>query len=73
MDRGQRQKVSFSTNTSFVHPETPSSAGRNDTFAIDTSNVLFILSGAFVGLDSIIKRRTAKGVRAAIMCKRADT
>jgi len=29
---------------------------------IDTSNVLFILSGAFVGLDSVIKRRVAKGV-----------
>jgi hypothetical protein len=34
-----------------------------DTYHIDTSNVLFILSGAFVGLDSIVKRRVAKGVR----------
>jgi len=32
-----------------------------DTYHIDTSNVLFILSGAFVGLDSIVKRRVAKG------------
>ncbi|KAL6309524.1 P-loop containing nucleoside triphosphate hydrolase protein [Sparassis latifolia] len=32
-----------------------------DSFAIDTSNVLFILSGAFVGLESIIKRRVVKG------------
>ena len=32
-------------------------------FQIDTSNVLFILSGAFVGLETIIKRRVAKGVR----------
>ncbi|KAJ3572641.1 hypothetical protein NP233_g2955 [Leucocoprinus birnbaumii] len=32
-----------------------------DTYHIDTSNVLFILSGAFVGLDDIIKQRTAKG------------
>jgi ATP-dependent protease Clp ATPase subunit len=30
-------------------------------YQIDTSNVLFILSGAFVGLDSVIKRRVAKG------------
>jgi len=32
-----------------------------DMYQIDTSNVLFILSGAFVGLDSVIKRRVAKG------------
>ncbi|KAI0053043.1 ClpX, ATPase regulatory subunit [Auriscalpium vulgare] len=32
-----------------------------DLYQIDTSNVLFILSGAFVGLDSVIKRRVAKG------------
>jgi ATP-dependent Clp protease ATP-binding subunit ClpX len=31
-------------------------------YQIDTSNVLFILSGAFVGLDNVIKRRVAKGV-----------
>ncbi len=31
-------------------------------YQIDTSNVLFILSGAFVGLDAVIKRRVAKGV-----------
>jgi len=36
-------------------------------YQIDTSNVLFILSGAFVGLDSIIKRRVAKGVRLPFM------
>ncbi|KXN87923.1 ATP-dependent Clp protease ATP-binding subunit ClpX [Leucoagaricus sp. SymC.cos] len=32
-----------------------------DVYHIDTSNVLFILSGAFVGLEDIIKQRTAKG------------
>lgn len=32
-----------------------------DVYHIDTSNVLFILSGAFVGLDDIIRQRTAKG------------
>ncbi|PFH52658.1 hypothetical protein AMATHDRAFT_2053 [Amanita thiersii Skay4041] len=32
-----------------------------DVYHIDTSNVLFILSGAFVGLDNIIKQRVAKG------------
>lgn len=33
-----------------------------DAYQIDTSNVLFILSGAFVGLDKVIKQRVAKGV-----------
>ncbi|KAF4602339.1 hypothetical protein EYR40_005544 [Pleurotus pulmonarius] len=37
------------------------SAAKSDVYHIDTSNVLFILSGAFVGLDTIIKRRVAKG------------
>ncbi|KAI0693575.1 P-loop containing nucleoside triphosphate hydrolase protein [Cytidiella melzeri] len=36
-------------------------APRPDSYSIDTSNVLFILSGAFVGLDNVIKRRVAKG------------
>ena len=35
---------------------------RPDAYHIDTSNVLFILSGAFVGLDKVIKQRVAKGV-----------
>jgi ATP-dependent Clp protease ATP-binding subunit ClpX len=40
----------------------PNMAGsKPDTYHIDTSNVLFILSGAFVGLDAIVKRRVAKG------------
>ncbi|KAF8592362.1 ClpX, ATPase regulatory subunit [Ramaria rubella] len=33
----------------------------HDLYQIDTSNVLFILSGAFVGLESVVKRRIAKG------------
>lgn len=35
---------------------------RPEAYHIDTSNVLFILSGAFVGLDKVIKQRVAKGV-----------
>ncbi|KAI6047103.1 P-loop containing nucleoside triphosphate hydrolase protein [Pisolithus marmoratus] len=35
---------------------------RSETYSIDTSNVLFIFSGAFVGLDAVVKRRMAKGV-----------
>ena len=40
-----------------------SGPAKPDMYQIDTSNVLFILSGAFVGLDNVIKRRVAKGVR----------
>ncbi|KAF8901669.1 P-loop containing nucleoside triphosphate hydrolase protein [Gymnopilus junonius] len=34
---------------------------KSDVYHIDTTNVLFILSGAFVGLDKVIKKRVAKG------------
>lgn len=29
---------------------------------IDTTNILFVLSGAFVGLESMVNRRLGKGV-----------
>lgn len=35
---------------------------QQDSYQVDTSNVLFILSGAFVGIDHIVRRRVAKGV-----------
>lgn len=34
---------------------------KSDMYDIDTSNVLFIVSGAFVGLDNIIQQRVSKG------------
>ncbi|KNZ80046.1 ATP-dependent Clp protease ATP-binding subunit ClpX, partial [Termitomyces sp. J132] len=33
---------------------------KSETYHIDTSNILFILSGAFVGLEAIIKQRVSK-------------
>ena len=36
-------------------------------YHIDTTNVLFIVSGAFVGLDKIIKQRVAKGVGGLVL------
>ncbi|CCM01722.1 uncharacterized protein FIBRA_03787 [Fibroporia radiculosa] len=43
-------------------PRNPGLGGpRPEAYSIDTSNVLFILSGAFVGLENIIKRRVVKG------------
>lgn len=34
----------------------------HDLYQIDTSNVLFIFSGAFVGLENVTQQRLAKGV-----------
>ncbi|KEP51514.1 ATP-dependent Clp protease ATP-binding subunit ClpX [Rhizoctonia solani 123E] len=34
---------------------------KSETYQVDTSNVLFILSGAFVGLDKVILNRMSKG------------
>ncbi|KAG6903347.1 hypothetical protein C0995_013100 [Termitomyces sp. Mi166 len=39
----------------------PYMPAKSDTYRIDTSNVLFILSGAFVGIEAIIKQRVSKG------------
>lgn len=36
--------------------------GKGETFMVDTSNILFILSGSFVGLEKMIARRIGKGV-----------
>lgn len=38
------------------------SIAKPDVYHIDTTNVLFILSGAFVGLEDVIRQRVAKGV-----------
>lgn len=46
----------------FAWPVTDLWTAKSDSYAIDTSNILFILSGAFVGLDNIVKRRVSKGV-----------
>ncbi|KAJ2644830.1 ATP-binding protein, partial [Coemansia sp. RSA 1694] len=36
------------------------SGGKGEVYQVDTSNILFILSGAFVGLDRLIMERVAK-------------
>ncbi|KAL1408925.1 ATP-binding protein [Vanrija albida] len=43
------------------YPGSGGGANKGDTFVVDTSNILFILSGAFVGLDAIIAKRLGKG------------
>ncbi len=46
----------------FVHGTT----AKPDVYHIDTTNVLFILSGAFVGLEEVIRQRVAKGVSSSL-------
>jgi ATP-dependent Clp protease ATP-binding subunit ClpX len=62
--------VTVQGKPSSQEPPAPTARGRGspaaaqqrpDTYHIDTSNVLFILSGAFVGLDTVVKRRVSKG------------
>jgi ATP-dependent Clp protease ATP-binding subunit ClpX len=38
------------------------SNSKGEVYSVDTSNILFILSGAFIGLDKVISDRIAKGV-----------
>lgn len=39
------------------------SAAKSETYQVDTTDILFILSGAFVGLDKVVQQRMSKGVR----------
>ncbi|PKS12245.1 hypothetical protein jhhlp_001545 [Lomentospora prolificans] len=41
-------------------PPHPPAGGRSEQFIIDTSNILFVFCGAFVGLDKIVMRRVSK-------------
>jgi ATP-dependent Clp protease ATP-binding subunit ClpX len=36
-------------------------AGRNEQYTIDTSNILFVFAGAFIGLEEIISKRLSTG------------
>lgn len=44
-------------------PERNSRKVRGESVAVDTKNILFVASGAFNGLDKIIKRRNQEKVR----------
>ena len=43
-------------------PERNSRKMRGDSVAVDTTNILFVASGAFNGLDRIIKKRNQEKV-----------
>lgn len=43
-------------------PEKNNRKLRNETVQVDTTNILFVASGAFTGLDRLISRRTNQNV-----------
>ncbi|KAM0328467.1 hypothetical protein ACHAQA_004874 [Verticillium albo-atrum] len=63
-NRSSRSTPPITTNyNSGGSPSSPQSAppqGKVDQYTIDTSNILFIMCGAFVGLRSIVERRVSK-------------
>ncbi|KAI5457255.1 P-loop containing nucleoside triphosphate hydrolase protein [Mariannaea sp. PMI_226] len=55
--------ITTNYNPSGSSPSTPQSAppgGKVDQYTIDTTNILFVFCGAFVGLDKFIMKRVAK-------------
>ncbi|KAI1780674.1 P-loop containing nucleoside triphosphate hydrolase protein [Hypoxylon cercidicola] len=48
-----------SSSTSGPQP-TPPPTGKVDQYTIDTSNILFVMCGAFVGLDKVVLNRVSK-------------
>ncbi|KAJ2397090.1 ATP-binding protein [Coemansia sp. RSA 2603] len=71
--RGGPLSGAFGPPTGSGHPGAPGNGGphgggnggggggaKGEVYQVDTSNILFILSGAFVGLDRIIMERIAK-------------
>lgn len=50
----------FGPSGSTTTPQATPPAGKVDQYTIDTSNILFVFCGAFVGLDKLILRRVSK-------------
>lgn len=44
-----------------------SAPNKGETYSVDTTNILFILSGAFIGLEKIISDRLSKGVSIIVL------
>lgn len=52
----------FTLNSSNSRNRPPAkSIEKNEVFGVNTSNILFIFTGAFVGLDKIVSERVSKG------------
>ncbi|KAJ9149812.1 ATP-dependent Clp protease [Pleurostoma richardsiae] len=51
---------SYGSSSSSSTPQGSSPAGKVDQYTIDTSNILFVFCGAFVGLDKLVLKRVSK-------------
>ncbi|KAL0077212.1 ATP-dependent Clp protease, ATP-binding subunit ClpX, partial [Phycomyces blakesleeanus] len=61
MLEGTTIQVTDKTGASKKGPSMGPPNGKGEVYSIDTSNILFILSGAFVGLEKTVMDRVAKG------------
>ncbi|SPO37213.1 uncharacterized protein PSFLO_02685 [Pseudozyma flocculosa] len=68
----QQQHVSSSSATS-GGAMTAGAGGASPTVSISTQNVLFVLSGAFVGIEDVIQRRLGKSGAAAVAAAPSST
>ena len=58
--RSDRPRVGLPSSSSASSAPPGPTPSKGEALTIDTSNILFILSGAFVGLDKVISNRVAK-------------
>jgi ATP-dependent Clp protease ATP-binding subunit ClpX len=52
--------TNYSSSGSSSPPQAAPPSGKVDQFTIDTTNILFVFCGAFVGLDKMVLRRVSK-------------
>lgn len=50
----------YGSSSSTSAPQTTPPSGKVDQYTIDTTNILFVFCGAFVGLDKLVLRRVSK-------------
>ncbi|KAK0626162.1 P-loop containing nucleoside triphosphate hydrolase protein [Immersiella caudata] len=58
--RSSRTSNNTTSNYNSPTPTPPPPSGKSDQYIIDTTNILFVFCGAFVGLDKTVLRRVAK-------------
>ncbi|TDZ34658.1 ATP-dependent clpX-like chaperone [Colletotrichum spinosum] len=52
--------TNYTSSTSTSAPQSTPPQGKVDQYTIDTTNILFVFCGAFVGLDKVVVRRVSK-------------
>lgn len=60
-DRNSKTESSRGSDRMGRDPSSSGHPGKSDQYTVDTSNILFVFAGAFVGLDKIISTRLSSG------------